>query len=161
MDIRDYNNDLRGDRTFVRLHNAYQDYKATDEEHNIRDLFEEEAERMKITLLRSKGYIYISKEFAKNILGKLLLEGKITKFHRWRKTAPKKGEQVNHPVHYNDYDVEAIEMMRRIWGDEKVKIFCTLNAFKYRMRAGHKDNTEQDLSKERWYLDYANKLNTK
>lgn len=29
-----------------------------------------------------------------------------------------KKEAVNHPSHYNDYDVEVIEMMRRIWGDE-------------------------------------------
>lgn len=27
-------------------------------------------------------------------------------------------EQVNHPQHYNNYGVECIEMMRRIWGDE-------------------------------------------
>ena len=65
-------------------------------------------------------------------------------------------EQVNHPDHYNDYDVEVIEMMRRIFGLEATLNFCKLNAFKYRMRAGHKDgNTlEQDLKKERWYLDY-------
>lgn len=65
-------------------------------------------------------------------------------------------EQVNHPDHYNDYDVEVIEMMERIFGHEAVINFCRLNAFKYRMRAGHKDGNslEQDLKKERWYLDY-------
>lgn len=68
---------------------------------------------------------------------------------------PKK-EQVNHPEHYNDYDVEVIEMMERVFGHEAVINFCRLNAFKYRMRAGHKDGNslEQDLKKERWYLDY-------
>jgi hypothetical protein len=68
---------------------------------------------------------------------------------------PKK-EQVNHPDHYNDYDVEVIEMMERVFGHEAVINFCRLNAFKYRMRAGHKDGNslEQDLKKERWYLDY-------
>lgn len=65
-------------------------------------------------------------------------------------------EQVNHPDHYNDYDVEVIEMMERVFGHEAVINFCRLNAFKYRMRAGHKDGNslEQDLKKERWYLDY-------
>ena len=72
----------------------------------------------------------------------------------------KEYEMTNHPQHYNKYDVEVIEMMRRIWGDEAVKVWCKLTAFKYRMRMGTKpDNPiEQDLEKERWYLDYANKL---
>lgn len=33
-----------------------------------------------------------------------------------------------------------------------------MTAFKYRMRVGMKDAVEQDLAKERWYLDYASKL---
>lgn len=68
---------------------------------------------------------------------------------------------VNHPSHYNNYSVEVLEMMRRIWGDEKVAIFCELNAFKYRMRMGLKEGnpTEQDLSKEKFYLEYMKKLN--
>ena len=75
---------------------------------------------------------------------------------------PRKGEKindpVNHPSHYNDYDVECIEMMRRIWGDEQVAIFCKLNAFKYRMRLGHKDAIDQDLAKEQWYINKLNEL---
>lgn len=69
-----------------------------------------------------------------------------------------KDNSVDHPSHYNDYDVEVIEMMRRIWGDDAVKTFCKLNAFKYRMRAGHKDDLEQDLKKEQWYLDFIEQL---
>ena len=75
---------------------------------------------------------------------------------------PKKGEEINKavysPAHYNDYDVECIEMMRRIWGDEQVAIFCKLNAFKYRMRLGHKDAIDQDLAKEQWYINKLNEL---
>lgn len=73
-----------------------------------------------------------------------------------RVRTPNTKEQVNHPDHYNDYDVEVIEMMERIFGHEAVINFCRLNAFKYRMRAGHKDGNslEQDLKKERWYLNY-------
>lgn len=67
---------------------------------------------------------------------------------------------VSHPSHYNNYSVEVLEMMRRIWGYEKVAIFCELNAFKYRMRMGLKEGnpTEQDLAKEKFYLEYAKSL---
>ena len=63
-----------------------------------------------------------------------------------------KKEAVNHPEHYNEYSVEVIDMMERIWGFEKAQIFCELNAFKYRMRAGKKGPLEEDLKKEAWYL---------
>ena len=29
-------------------------------------------------------------------------------------------EYVNHPSHYNRYSIEAVEMARRIWGDDAV-----------------------------------------
>ena len=67
-------------------------------------------------------------------------------------------DPVNHPSHYTQYPLEVIEMMVRIWGKEKVATFCEINAFKYRMRAGHKDNVEQDLGKEAWYLGKAREL---
>lgn len=69
-------------------------------------------------------------------------------------------EMVEHPNHYNTYDVETIDMMRRIWGDDAVALWCKLTAFKYRMRLGAKPNNsiEQDLKKEKFYLDYASRL---
>lgn len=69
-------------------------------------------------------------------------------------------EQVNHPNHYNNYSVEVIDMMIRIYGKEKVADWCELNAFKYRLRMGNKENNpiEQDLAKERWYLNKAKEL---
>lgn len=67
-------------------------------------------------------------------------------------------EQVNHPSHYGQYPIETIDMMERIFGREKTLWWCIMTAFKYRMRMGHKDPIEQDLAKERWYLDYAEKL---
>lgn len=67
-------------------------------------------------------------------------------------------EQVNHPTHYNLYPVEAIDMMVSIWGFQKTVDFCYMNAFKYRMRLGMKDNIKQDLAKEKWYLDKATEL---
>lgn len=67
-------------------------------------------------------------------------------------------EQVNHPSHYNAYPKETIDMMIAIYGKEKVAVFCEINAFKYRMRLGKKDDFKQDLAKERWYLDKASEL---
>ena len=66
--------------------------------------------------------------------------------------------EINHPKHYNQYPVEVIDMMVRIWGEEATRTFCILNAFKYRMRVGHKDDTQADLAKEQWYLDKAEEL---
>ena len=67
-------------------------------------------------------------------------------------------EQVNHPQHYKTYDVETIDMMIRIWGVQETISFCKLNAFKYRMRAGHKDNAEQDIRKALWYENKLKEL---
>lgn len=64
------------------------------------------------------------------------------------------------PSHYQGYSIQAIEMMQRIYGAEKVAIYCELNAFKYRMRMGRKqgESIHDDLAKEKWYLDKANEL---
>ena len=69
-------------------------------------------------------------------------------------------EHVNHPKHYNNYSKEVIDMMIDIWGVEKTIAFCEMNAFKYRMRMGTKpeNSIEQDLKKEKWYLDKAKEL---
>ena len=67
-------------------------------------------------------------------------------------------EKVNHPNHYNQYPVEVIDMMIDIWGAEGVAAFCIMNAFKYRMRLGLKDDIQQDLAKEQWYLNKSKEL---
>ena len=74
-----------------------------------------------------------------------------------------KYEEVNHPLHYNAYDVEVIDMMEKVFGKEETAIFCKLNAFKYRMRAGNKpgQSADKDLNKERWYLQKKKELTTK
>ena len=72
-------------------------------------------------------------------------------------------DHVNHPSHYNNYSVEVIDMMERIYGTKDTIAFCEMNAFKYRMRLGTKpDNSiEQDLAKEKWYIDKAKELRAK
>ncbi len=67
-------------------------------------------------------------------------------------------EKINHPEHYNNYPIEVIDMMLKVFGKEKVINFCYINAFKYRMRIGLKDNIQQDFEKEQWYLKKAKEL---
>jgi hypothetical protein len=66
--------------------------------------------------------------------------------------------QVNHPTHYNQQSIEVIDMMLAIYGKQAVISFCLLNAFKYRMRAGHKDDITQDIQKALWYEQKAKEL---
>ena len=61
---------------------------------------------------------------------------------------------VNNPYHYASGKYECIEVMRDTFGDEMLKSFCILNAFKYIYRH-HKKNGLEDLKKARFYLDYA------
>lgn len=65
------------------------------------------------------------------------------------------GDNVNHPTHYQGKH-ECIDIMRVLFGDEAVKGFCKCNAFKYRFRAGRKEeNTaDQDIKKAEWYENY-------
>ena len=64
------------------------------------------------------------------------------------------------PDHYKAQSIEVIEMMRRIWGDEAVKTYCEINAFKYRMRAGNKPGQPlgQEIEKAQWYEQKAKEL---
>lgn len=63
------------------------------------------------------------------------------------------------PDYYKRGSVETIDQMITLFGSEKVKSFCELNAFKYRMRAGHKsDNIEEDIKKAMWYENKMNEI---
>ena len=69
-------------------------------------------------------------------------------------------EMVDHPTHYNQYDIEVIDMIIKIWGPEAAALWCDITAFKYRMRMGTKpDNSiEQDIKKEQWYLNKSKEI---
>ena len=73
--------------------------------------------------------------------------------------------EVNHPSHYNHGGMETIDKMIKLYGIEKVKAFCELNAFKYRDRAGYKDSSDsaiaRDINKALWYENKLNELNNK
>lgn len=46
--------------------------------------------------------------------------------------------------------------MREVFGEEKLKIWCILNAFKYLYRC-YKKNGNEDLRKATYYLNYIEK----
>lgn len=69
-------------------------------------------------------------------------------------------DKVNHPAHYQGKH-ECIDVMRTMFGDEAVKGFCRCNAYKYRFRAGRKDNADEDIRKAEWYEDYLFKMESK
>jgi hypothetical protein len=64
------------------------------------------------------------------------------------------------PLHYRNYSFETIEMMIAIYGEAITAQYCEMTAFKYRMRMGTKpgNSIEQDLAKEKWYLNKAKEL---
>ena len=65
------------------------------------------------------------------------------------------------PSHYkSESGRECIDELRLMFGDEQVKAFCRCNAYKYRFRAGRKQNESAatDLAKAEWYLDYLETL---
>lgn len=71
--------------------------------------------------------------------------------------------EVNHPSHYNHGGMETIDKMIKLYGIEKVKAFCELNAFKYRDRAGYKGSSDsaiaRDIHKAIWYENKLINLN--
>lgn len=69
---------------------------------------------------------------------------------------------VNHPKHYNrDGAIECIDEMELIFGPEMTMHFCLGCVFKYRYRAGLKDNGYQDLEKSDWYMARYKELKEK
>jgi hypothetical protein len=64
-----------------------------------------------------------------------------------------KREMVNHPQHYAQGNIEAIDAMISAFGKDAVRDFCKINAFKYLWRLGHKDEEAQEIGKIKWYLD--------
>lgn len=69
------------------------------------------------------------------------------------------GEKVDHPAHYKrEGAMECIDEMLIVFGEEAVINFCLCNAYKYRYRAGLKDDKEEDLRKSDWYIKKAAEL---
>ena len=73
-------------------------------------------------------------------------------------TSDVKCNSVVHPNHYNSGKYECIEVMKEVFGDEAVKLFCAMNAFKYLWRYSKK-NGEEDVAKACNYLKIRSGLN--
>ena len=62
------------------------------------------------------------------------------------------------PDHYkSSTSLECIEAMEMIFGNEAVRDFCILNAFKYIWRWKNKNGAE-DLNKASWYINQVDKV---
>lgn len=107
-----------------------------------------------------KNNTEIKSKIINNIMEDIKNEKIKNLINNFKNKPEQKYEMVNHPTHYNNYDKEVIEMMIDIWGKDETAIFCKLNAFKYRMRMGTKpdNDIEQDINKEKWYLEKFNQL---
>lgn len=68
-------------------------------------------------------------------------------------------EQVNHPSHYNQGEIECIDAMLAAYGKEAVSYFCLLNAFKYLWRCENKSKHQEDLEKAIWYIKKHKEIN--
>ena len=61
-------------------------------------------------------------------------------------------EQVKQPSHYDIFEgVQVIDVIASSMTVEEFKGFCMGNVLKYKLRAGKKDNLEQDMAKADYY----------
>ena len=61
---------------------------------------------------------------------------------------------VKSPKHYQIIEgVESIDIIASAMSVEQFKGFCLGNIIKYRMRAGNKDELNQDINKANFYVD--------
>ncbi|KKL93755.1 hypothetical protein LCGC14_1871530 [marine sediment metagenome] len=68
----------------------------------------------------------------------------------------KNEDMVNRPSHYNYGDIECIDAIRAMLGEEGFVSYCKGNALKYTWRAGLKSNEAEDLKKAVWYTRMSN-----
>jgi hypothetical protein len=74
-------------------------------------------------------------------------------------------DPVSSPSHYQlvlptGEDVEAIDIIRAVLGEQGTVAYCRGSALKYLLRAGRKDISpeSQDLRKAAWFLTYCAQL---
>ena len=66
-------------------------------------------------------------------------------------------DMVNSPPHYlREGDMECIDAMVQVFGEEAVRLYSRINAFKYQWRQNYKhDDPSEDISKAIWYLRFS------
>jgi hypothetical protein len=73
-----------------------------------------------------------------------------------------KPDMISHPRHYcREGAIECIDEIELIFGPEVTMHFCLGNVFKYRYRAGLKNNGYEDLEKSDWYMRKYKELKEK
>lgn len=74
------------------------------------------------------------------------------------KESTNKVDMVKQPKHYEFFEgVEAITIIARSMTEKQFAGYCMGNALKYRLRAGKKFNTEEDLKKADYYKELFQK----
>ena len=64
-------------------------------------------------------------------------------------------DMVNSPPHYQREGLECIDAMVHAFGEDAVRTYARLCAFKYQWRADMKGKKNEDLKKAVWYLRWA------
>jgi hypothetical protein len=64
-------------------------------------------------------------------------------------------EEVNHPPHYTQGDIECIQGIEAALGPLGAYNYCKGAAIKYLWRCDYKGNTKTDLEKASWYIARA------
>lgn len=68
---------------------------------------------------------------------------------------PEINNNVINPDHYTNCSLECLDIMKIMFGNQKVYDFCVLNAYKYLHRHKHKNNPLEDLEKSLNYIHIA------
>ena len=64
-------------------------------------------------------------------------------------------DPVNNPKHYEIAPgVQSLDIIRKSLTPEQFKGYCLGNILKYRLRAGHKDDLQQDIAKANTYAKF-------
>jgi hypothetical protein len=88
----------------------------------------------------------------------LRVQDEVNKFLRGDKDD--NDDPVNSPHHYHltlpdGTEIEAIDYIQAVLGDEGMLAYCQGSAIKYLSRAGRKDRASQDLRKAAWFCTKA------
>lgn len=75
--------------------------------------------------------------------------------HNVTETTGAPPSMVDHPPHYKQGEIEAIDALAAALGPEGFHAYCRGNALKYVWRSEHKGTSATDLAKAIWYLNRA------
>lgn len=62
-------------------------------------------------------------------------------------------DQINHPEHYRQGDIECIDAIEAALTPEEFRGYCKGNVIKYTWRERHKGRSVEDLRKSMWYIE--------